>query len=115
MKQVVKPTLLRKILILSFVLMALGFLISSGQQPRTVHAAPCCSQCLPDYDLCMANARGSSTQEQICWNRLDSCNHHCVSCGGGGTGPACYWDWDCTSIGYSHCNFDYVTGSGLCE
>src|SRR3712207_4653359 len=104
MKQVIKPTLLRKILILGLMLMAIGFLVSGGQQPRTVYAAPCCSQCLPDYELCMANAGGNSTQEQNCWYRLDSCNRHCVTCGGGGgEGPACWSSLDCEAIGYSYC------------
>lgn len=97
MKRVIKSKLLRKALILSFLVMALVFVVSSGKQPQTAYAAPCCRTCLPDYDLCMASCGENSICQQNCWNSLDFCNRHCYSCGQAGGGEACTENWECVS------------------
>jgi hypothetical protein len=105
MKQVIKSNLLRRVLILSFLLAALVFVMSSGSQPQTAYASQCCSECLPDYNLCMSLCSGNSVCEQNCWNKLNACNHHCVMC----DGTWCIDDGDCTALPGGTCD------SGQCS
>lgn len=99
MKTTLTSKILRKALVLAFLIVGLVFVASSGKTSQTVLAAPCCSECQPRYEDCVAGCpeggAGSSCRN-ICNNSRNSCNSNCdMSCGGGSTGSACNTDFDC--------------------
>lgn len=84
MKQVLTSKLLRKVLILAFLITSLLFVASSERTAKLVYAAPCCEQCDPDeLNACLAGCTTFACRRN-CIN--NSCEANCVTCGGGGGG-----------------------------
>jgi|SwirhisoilCB2_FD_contig_31_32388966_length_959_multi_3_in_0_out_0_2 hypothetical protein len=65
----------RKLLLLASLVGGIAFIAST---PRVVHAAaPCCSECEPAYDDCVANCGGDPDCEEQCQDFELSCLRFC--------------------------------------
>lgn len=100
MKQIFTSKILRKVLILTFLIIGLVFVESNNKITESVQAAECCESCpVPPGDsilnYCTAECGSSSgTCYTFCYNNARNCQRHCVSCGGG-SGGQCVTDNDC--------------------
>lgn len=100
MKQIFTSKILRKVVILSFLVVGLMFVISSDNS-QTAHAAPCCSSCpgggdpIAAEEACFASCGGFNTCFYTCRDRAFRCYGTCIHCGGGGGFDECQFDTQC--------------------
>jgi hypothetical protein len=104
MKQILTSKLFRKVLTLAFLLISLGFVISSNKTVQPVYAAPCCEECDAQLSYCLEECTTSACR-RACFEDNNNCSSHCVMCGGGG-GGGCLTSSDCPYIqgyGFGYC------------
>jgi hypothetical protein len=98
MKQIITPTILRKIFILSFLIVGLVFVVSTDKTTEPVFASECCENCpvppgslISIEDYCTSECGASSGScYTYCRNRAYNCWSHCdMDCSGGGMGQRC--------------------------
>jgi hypothetical protein len=100
MKKIFTSKILRKVAILSFLIVGLVFVVSSDNT-QTVQAAPCCSSCPGGGDveemdmICYNQCGGFNTCFYNCRNQAMNCYRVCVSCSGGGGFDECQFDTQC--------------------
>ena len=99
MKTIVVSKIVRKVLILTFLVIGLVFIASSNKTAQPVQAAYCCETCDGRRAECYAQG-GSYT---YCNNRWTSCVGQCTYCGLS----------DCTNE--SGCPIGYVCDYGYCR
>src|SRR5687767_4831196 len=110
MKQIIRSRILGKFLILSILTAGLIFVISSSNQTQSVLAAPCCSQCEADENICFSEGHGGYPSYWECAEayQIYDCYSTCINCvGGGGTscGNSCQYDFQCLGQGTTYCGF----------
>ncbi len=104
MKEVLTPKLLRRVLILSFLILGLVFVVSNNRVVEPVGAWICCSACpvvpgseVSPYDYCAAQCGSNSGGcYDACLQDVWFCWQHCNICDGTG----CSYDSDCFAGGY---------------
>ena len=100
MKRIVTSKILRKVMILSFLVAGLVFVVTS-ENAQPVQAARCCSECpgggdpIAAEEECFASCGGFNSCFYTCRNRAYSCYGTCIHCGGGGHCGVCYSSQDC--------------------
>jgi hypothetical protein len=111
MKTIITSKLMRKCLILLFMIIGLVFVASSDRYTEPVAAAMCCEECQGDgdpqraYDACGVIAYytcGSAGFQQCfndCKNEANQCYGHCIYCFSSGSG-SCGSTGDCTISQY---------------
>jgi hypothetical protein len=118
MKQIFTSRILRKVVMLSFLVVGLAFVVSSGDNAQPVRAAaPCCSECPGAGDMemgdqyCLDQCGGFNTCFYNCRNGVVGCNAYCVDCNNNTQCGACYADWQCAS---GECNGSGPYNAGYC-
>lgn len=101
MKQIFTSKILRKVVILSFLLVGLMFVVSTSENVQTAQAARCCSECpgggdpLVAEENCYNQCGGYNSCFYTCRDRAFSCYATCSFCGGGGGYDECQFDTQC--------------------
>jgi hypothetical protein len=105
MKQVFRSKLLKRVLILAFLITSLVFVASSDRTAQTVYAAPCCDTCDAEFDQCRAEAT-SQEDRMFCIEQNNDCLSWCDMCTGGGGGAGCQTSNECPyrpGYGWGYC------------
>lgn len=111
MKKVITYKLMRKCLILAFMIIGLVYVASSDRYAQPVAAAPCCETCIGSGDPgnsdteCTARCGVSfGSCYDSCMRDASDCYRHCVYCNGGPPGGDCNSSADC--FGGQFCGAD---------
>jgi len=105
MKQLMTARILRKVMVLAFLLVGLVFVTLSEKTPPVI-AAPCCEGCDYTYFQCL-----QTSSYTYCQNQFRSCVGQCTYCGNGNS--ICFSDLDCPP---DICSCVIESGtSGLCS
>jgi hypothetical protein len=80
MKTILTGKILRRMLVLGFLLISLGFFVSTDSLTQSAKAEPlCCSDCIPFFQDCqnMCSEAPYPGCAMVCYHFLSDCNATC--------------------------------------